>query len=136
MRGLENLETGQRYLDGWTLTYNLFREHESLGYDTPGKRAKVNAPFTEWEDVVLYQPGAAATPKRRDLPEFKPEALIRRVKPNAEPPGRSPARREPKASVKMETKVKVGKPAGKQGNGRKWSPGGARRVPKIAKRKR
>ncbi len=64
LRGLENLETGQRYLDGWTLTYNLFREHESLGFDTPGKRAKVNAPFAEGEDVVNYRPGATAPPQR------------------------------------------------------------------------
>ena len=31
MRGLDSLESGQRYLDGWTLTYNFFREHEALG---------------------------------------------------------------------------------------------------------
>ena len=138
LRGLENLETGQRYLDGWTLTYNLFREHESLGYDTPGDRAKVNPPFTEWEDVVKYQGGELpSTPRRRsDLPEFKPEELIRRVKPTTEPLGRSPSRREPKPSgLKMETKVKVKKPSSKS-NGRKWSPGGASRVPKIAPRKR
>ena len=41
LRRLERLETGQRYLDGWTLTYNLFREHEGLDYDTPGAVAKV-----------------------------------------------------------------------------------------------
>ena len=52
LRGLESLETGQRYLDGWTLTYNLFREHEGLDYDTPGAVAQVNAPYTEWADVV------------------------------------------------------------------------------------
>ncbi|MCY4652332.1 MAG: IS6 family transposase [Dehalococcoidia bacterium] len=52
LRGLESLETGQRYLDGWTLTYNLFREHEGLDYKTPGKVAKVNAPYSEWADVV------------------------------------------------------------------------------------
>ncbi len=52
LRGLDRLETGQRYLDGWTLTYNLFREHEGLDYDTPGAVAKVNAPYAEWADVV------------------------------------------------------------------------------------
>ena len=62
LRGLENLETGQRYLDGWTLTYNLFREHEALGYDTPGDRAKVNAP--------LYRVGgcSALPVGRKDFP--------------------------------------------------------------------
>ena len=47
LRGLDSITTGQRYLDGWTLTYNLFRGHESLGNKTPGERAKVNPPFKE-----------------------------------------------------------------------------------------
>ena len=55
-----SIETGQRYLDGWTLTYNLFRGHESLGNKTPGDRAKVNPPFKEWADVV--KAGAASRP--------------------------------------------------------------------------
>ena len=59
LRGLESVETGQRYLDGWTLTYNLFREHEGLDYKTPGEVAKVNAPYSEWADVVK----GGATPK-------------------------------------------------------------------------
>ena len=52
LRGLDRLETGQRYLDGWVITYNLFREHEGLDYKTPGEVAKVDAPFSEWADVV------------------------------------------------------------------------------------
>ena len=43
LRGLDSIETGQRYLDGWVIDYNLFREHESLDYKTPGEVAKVNA---------------------------------------------------------------------------------------------
>ena len=41
------LETGQRYLDGWTITFNHMRGHESLKNDTPGKWAKTKPPFTE-----------------------------------------------------------------------------------------
>ncbi len=88
LRGLDSLETGQRYLDGWTLTYNLFREHESLGFDTPAQRARVNAPFTEWEDVVLSRDGLIPPP-RRDLPELKPQAVIKRLK-RRENPDRPP----------------------------------------------
>ena len=68
LRGLDNLETGQRYLDGWTLTYNRFRKHESLGFDTLAQRARVNAPFTEWEDVVASRGGIRQL-KRRELTE-------------------------------------------------------------------
>lgn len=52
LRGLDLLESGQRYLDGWTLNYNLFKEHHSLRDRTPGQVAKVKPPFSEWADVV------------------------------------------------------------------------------------
>ena len=42
LRGLDSRESGQLYLDGWVLTYNLFRDHESVGGKPPGERAKVN----------------------------------------------------------------------------------------------
>lgn len=78
MRGLDSKESGQRYLDGWVLNYNLFREHESLDYKTPGEVAEVNPPYTEWADVArgtanpkvnprLSQPGPART-DRPSLP--------------------------------------------------------------------
>ena len=68
LRGLDSLETGQRYLDGWVIDYNLFREHESLKGRTPGEAAKVSAPFTEWEDVVKASPSEdrARTARIRD----------------------------------------------------------------------
>ena len=61
LRGMDSIETGQRYLDGWTVFYNLFREHHGLRYKTPGEVARVNAPFTEWADVVR---SGLAIPKR------------------------------------------------------------------------
>ena len=57
------MESGQRYLDGWTLTYNLFREHEGIGYQTPAEKANVNAPFKQWEDVAKQHPPAEEQPK-------------------------------------------------------------------------
>lgn len=65
LRGLDSLESGQRYLDGWTLNYNLFREHESLDGQTPGEEAKVKPPFTEWEDVVRAGPALREKGKGR-----------------------------------------------------------------------
>ena len=77
LRGLDSRKSGQRYLDGWVLTYNHFRGHESLRNKTPGYRAKVNPPFKEWADVVK---GEAAPP----MPQLKAEA--RPVsKPQAQP---------------------------------------------------
>ena len=60
LRGLESIETGQRYLDGWTLNYNLFRKHESLRNKPPASRALVDPPFVEWADVVK---GDAVSPQ-------------------------------------------------------------------------
>ena len=52
LRGLDSIENGQRYLDGWTLQYNLFRKHHGLDGGTPAEAARINAPFGEWADVV------------------------------------------------------------------------------------
>lgn len=60
LRGMDSIESGQRYLDGWAFTYNHFREHESLSFQTPGLRAKVKLPYQEWADVVKE---GAAVPK-------------------------------------------------------------------------
>ena len=76
LRGLDNQKTGQRYLDGWTLTYNLFRGHHSLGNKTPGERAKVAPPFREWADVV--KAGAASPPGKR---ETRPSQSSRKSSP-------------------------------------------------------
>ena len=55
LRGLDGLESGQRYFDGWAINYNLFREHEGIKGQTPSEMAGVNPPFTEWADVVRVE---------------------------------------------------------------------------------
>ncbi|MDE2687810.1 MAG: IS6 family transposase [Chloroflexota bacterium] len=54
LRGLDTQASGQLYLDGWTLDYNLFRKHEALKNRTPAQAARVDAPYSEWEDVVEH----------------------------------------------------------------------------------
>ena len=73
LRGLDSRKTGQRYLDGWGLTYNHFRGHESLGNKSPGQRAKVNPPFREWADVVK-KAGAASRPVKRETRPASPSS--------------------------------------------------------------
>lgn len=77
LRGLDSIKTGQRYLDGWTLTYNHFRGHESLGNRTPGAKAKMKPPFGEWADVV--KDGAASLPKVKV--EKRPSPSSPKLKP-------------------------------------------------------
>ncbi len=90
LRGLDSMESAQRYLDGWTITYNHMRGHEALKNDTPGKRAKANPPFVEWADVVkedAVSPQLVTVETRlADAPQLKSD-----VKPELmrEPPQRS-----------------------------------------------
>lgn len=52
MRGMDSVKTAQHYLDGWTIQYNHFRDHESADGKPPGVKAKVKPPFEQWADVV------------------------------------------------------------------------------------
>ena len=54
LRGLDTRQSGQTYLDGWTLDYNLFRKHHSLKNRTPAQAARVSPPFDEWAEVVEH----------------------------------------------------------------------------------
>ena len=95
LRGLDSMASAQRYLDGWTITYNHMRGHESLNNDTPGKRAKANPPFTEWADVVkedAVSPQMVSEARLASVPQLKPDA-----KP--EPTKREPARQSKVESV-------------------------------------
>lgn len=65
LRGLQSRKSGQRYLDGWVLNYNMFREHDSIGDKTPAEVARVHPPFTDWED--LTRPKARAFTARGDF---------------------------------------------------------------------
>ena len=60
LRGLDSRESGQRYLDGWTLTYNHFRDHEGADGEPPAVKAGVNLPYSEWADVIRGGPSDPA----------------------------------------------------------------------------
>ncbi len=77
LRGLENIESGQRYVDGFALNYNLFRKHHSLSNKPPAATALEAPPFREWADVVKgdaveLRPVLAA-PRRAEGPEAEIE---------------------------------------------------------------
>ena len=77
LRGLDSIENGQRFLDGYTLTYNLFRDHHSLKGQKPGQVAKIDTPFKEWADVVRSVVTVPKSPKptpRNERPRIPVEA--------------------------------------------------------------
>ena len=128
LRGLDSRKTGQRYLDGWMITYNHFRGHESLRNQTPGYRAKVNPPFKEWADVVK---AGAVSPRPKIKEEARP---VSQPKPKLSQPQAAPAApvKKPKqrSSFKM-PKPKYPKMAAKKSQKPKVPPPWARLRPRM-----
>ena len=52
LRAMKSRETGQNYLDGWTVDYNVFRPHLGLDEKTPAQAAGIVVPFKDWRDVA------------------------------------------------------------------------------------
>ena len=52
LRAMKTRESGQNYLDGWALDYNLFRPHMGLDDKTPAQAAGIEVPFKSWRDVA------------------------------------------------------------------------------------
>jgi len=62
MRGLKGFESAKRFLEGWIVHYNYFREHSGIGDKTPMLRAGVTEGIQSWTDVVKsHQPKPKAT---------------------------------------------------------------------------
>ena len=93
LRGLDELESGQRYFDGWAINYNMFREHEGIEGQTPAEMAGVSAPFREWADVVRV--AATDTGKREPKPPAMSEVADRAPRGNPRIVPDSTQRRRP-----------------------------------------
>ena len=52
LRSMKTRETGQNYLDGWAVDYNLFHPHLGLRDRTPAQVAGMAVPFKSWKDVA------------------------------------------------------------------------------------
>ena len=105
LRGLDGRESGQRYLDGWTLTYNHFRDHEAQDGEPPAVKAKVKLPYDEWADVVrgydgnpdqLHEERKVAALEKPDF-RITPKEGTKVVGPQREPPRRKPRGRTTKS---------------------------------------
>lgn len=55
MRGLQDRETAQAFLDGWRLNYNYFRPHQSLRGKLPANVIGASAPFSNWADIARLE---------------------------------------------------------------------------------
>ena len=65
LRAMKTRETGQNYLDGWSVDYNVFRPHIGLGERTPAQAAGMVVPFKDWLDVA-EKVTPITTPNRPD----------------------------------------------------------------------
>ena len=53
-RGLQKQPTGQEYVDGWVLDYNIMKDHEAHKGGNPAEAAGVaqQVPWESWEDIT------------------------------------------------------------------------------------
>ena len=65
LRGMKSRESGQNYLDGWAIDYNLFRPHMGLKGKTPAQAAGMAVPFKDWQDVAQKVTPVISPPSRR-----------------------------------------------------------------------
>lgn len=65
LRAMKFRETGQNYLDGWTVDYNYFRPHLGVDEKTPAQAAGMVVPFKDWRDVA-EKVTPITTPNRPD----------------------------------------------------------------------
>ena len=80
LRGLQTQRTGQQFLDGFVIDYNLFRPHEGLKGKTPAEVAGVRTSFKEWEDFAKLDASKFAQ-QRRVLEETRKRERRIRNKP-------------------------------------------------------
>ena len=65
LRSMKTRETGQNYLDGWAVDFNVFRPHMGVGDKTPAQVAGMKVPFKDWRDVA-QKVKPITTPNRPD----------------------------------------------------------------------
>ena len=75
LRGMDSVESGQRYLDGFTITYNYFRDHSAIEAKTPALAAKIVTPFSEWTDIVKAD--VVVPPEARTIHRTRTSSLER-----------------------------------------------------------
>jgi putative transposase len=55
LRAFKTKETAEHILDGFLINYNFFRPHMSLANKTPAEVARIEAPVTNWTELVRSQ---------------------------------------------------------------------------------
>jgi len=88
MRGMKSVRTAEIVLDGWNTYYNYMRPHMGLDNKTPAQVAKLETPFTNWEDVarmdarpfserrVLREERLRQSPALRERPVLRTPTLL------------------------------------------------------------
>ena len=128
LRGMDSRKTGQHYLDGWVLTYNNFRGHESLRNKTPAYRAKVDPPFKEWADVVKAEAAPRKSPRVRPASQSTPKPRLPRRTADHPEPGDSGKGKEATGFKTPEAGIsKSGEGQGQE----KTTPPWARHIPRL-----
>ena len=82
LRGMDSIESAQRFLDGFVFTYNHVRDHSGIKEWTPALAAKIDVPYHEWADIVradvVVPPEARTVHRTRIKGESLPRDLTER----------------------------------------------------------
>lgn len=123
LRGMDSIQSGQRYLNGWGIFYNLFREHWALKDQPPVYAAGGEPPFWEWADVVRGKIDVPESAKTKPVPRHEREVvednlrkrrrekMLKRVAERRERKRGTASAKPPRADIKRIPKMGKGETA-------------------------
>ena len=79
LRGMDSLESGQQWIDGFTIYYNFFRDHHALKGRRPAQVAKAEIPFKEWADFVRADIEVPASCRKKEVKRGTPKVPVRYI---------------------------------------------------------
>ena len=80
-RGFHSVESAQHWFDGFTITYNHFRDHSSLKKKggRPDKAAGIDVPFKEWADFVRADIEVPKSKRKKVIPRGTPRVPVKYI---------------------------------------------------------
>ena len=118
LRGLDSIESAQRFLDGFVINYNHFRDHSAIKARTPALAAKIDVPYHEWADIVradvVVPPEARTVSRTRIRDVGLPDDITTRKRLQRR-------KRRAKRKAEIEANKKTTKPAESDGTVPMWT---------------
>ena len=79
LRGMDSLESGQQWIDGFTIYYNFFRDHHALKGRRPAQIAGIEVPYKEWADFVRADIEVPDSRRKKVVPRGTPKVPVKYI---------------------------------------------------------